>query len=239
MGDKTEKGDCPLLEGIDISKSYSTKAGPIEVLSNISLKVYRGEILGIVGASGVGKSTLMHILGGLDNPDSGSVLFKGDNIFARSNSFLDQFRNNNIGFVFQTFNLLNDFSALENVMFPLMIAKMNNKEATARAEQVLDQVGLKDRMNHKPGQLSGGQNQRVALARGLVNEPDLLLADEPTGNLDAKNSESLMNLIRELNQETGQTIVIVTHSQLIVKNLDRVVQLADGEIKPIEKEIII
>jgi lipoprotein-releasing system ATP-binding protein len=239
MDDIAGKGDQPLLEGIDISKSYSTKAGPIEVLNNISLKVFRGEILGIVGASGVGKSTLMHILGGLDIPDSGSVLFEGENIFSKRKSFLDRFRNNHIGFVFQTFNLLNDFTALENVMFPLMIAKMNSKNAKARSEQLLTQVGLKDRMNHKPGQLSGGQNQRVALARGLVNKPDLLLADEPTGNLDAKNSESLMDLFRQLNQETGQSIVIVTHSQLIAKKLDRVVQLADGEIKPMEKEIII
>ncbi|MGV7221590.1 MAG: ABC transporter ATP-binding protein [Nitrospinales bacterium] len=239
MDDSTGNGGLPLLQGIEICKSYSTKAGPIDVLKNISLEVYRGEVLGVVGASGVGKSTLMHILGGLDIPDSGSVLFEGDNIFAKRNSFLDRFRNNHIGFVFQTFNLLNDFTALENVMFPLMIAKMNNKDAKIRAEQLLTQVGLKDRMNHKPGQLSGGQNQRVALARGLVNKPDLLLADEPTGNLDAKSSESLMNLFGQLNQETGQTIVIVTHSQLIAKKLDRVVQLADGKIKPIEKEIII
>jgi len=239
MNDITGRNDIPLLEGKNISKSFSTKAGPINVLSNISLQIYRGEILGIVGASGVGKSTLMHILGGLDIPDSGSVLFKGDNIFSKRQSFLDRFRNNHIGFVFQTFNLLNDFTALENVMFPLMIAKMNNKDAKARSEQLLSQVGLKDRMNHKPGQLSGGQNQRVALARGLVNKPDLLLADEPSGNLDAKNSDSLINLFRQLNQETGQTFVIVTHSQLIAKKLDRVVQLADGEIKPIEKELII
>jgi lipoprotein-releasing system ATP-binding protein len=239
MDDITRNGDRPLLEGIDICKTYSTKAGPIDVLKNISLEVYRGEVLGVVGASGVGKSTLMHILGGLDIPDSGSVLFEGDNIFAKRNSFLDRFRNNHIGFVFQTFNLLNDFTALENVMFPLMIAKMNNKDAKARSEQLLTLVGLKDRMNHKPGQLSGGQNQRVALARGMVNKPDLLLADEPTGNLDAKNSESLMNLFGQLNEETGQTIVIVTHSQVIAKKLDRVVQLADGAIKPIEKEIII
>ena len=228
-----------LLEGIDISKSYSTLAGPIKVLSKISLKVYPGEILGIVGASGVGKSTLMHILGGLDIPDSGRVLFNGDNIFGRRNSFLDRFRNNHIGFVFQTFNLLNDFSALENVMFPLLIAKINKKDASAKAEQLLCQVGLKERLRHNPNQLSGGENQRVALARGLVNQPDLLLADEPSGNLDARNSDSLMALIRQLNQETGQTFVIVTHSQKIAKKLDRVVQLADGEIKPIDKELII
>ena len=234
-----QNGDNPLLEGIDISKTYSTQAGPLNVLSNISLKVYPGEILGIVGASGVGKSTLMHILGGLDSPDSGRVLFGGDNIFGRRNSFLDRFRNNHIGFVFQTFNLLNDFTALENAMFPLLIAKINKKEASARAEHLLCQVGLKERLNHKPNQLSGGENQRVALARGLVNQPDLLLADEPSGNLDAYNSDSLMELFRKLNRETNQTFVIVTHSQRVTKKMDRVLQLAQGEIKPMDTEIII
>jgi len=235
---KKRDRESPLLEGIDISKSYSTQAGPIKVLNNISLRVNHGEILGIVGASGVGKSTLMHILGGLDNPDSGKVLFCGDNIFGRRNSFLDRFRNNHIGFVFQTFNLLNDFTALENAMFPLLIAKKNKKEASAEAEQLLCQVGLKDRLRHKPSQLSGGENQRVALARGLVNQPDLLLADEPSGNLDANNSDSLMELFRKLNRETSQTFVIVTHSQKIAKKMDRVLQLAEGEIKPIDKDLI-
>lgn len=228
-----------LLEAIDISKTYSTKAGPINVLSGINLKVNRGEILGIVGASGVGKSTLMHILGGLDSPDSGKVLFGGDNIFDRNGAFLDRFRNNHIGFVFQTFNLLNDFTALENTMFPLLIARISKKDASVKAEQILCRVGLKDRLHHKPSQLSGGENQRVALARGLVNQPDLLLADEPTGNLDAKNSGSLMELFRKLNQETNQTFIIVTHSPKISKSLDRVLQMADGEIRPIDKDIII
>ena len=234
-----QASERPLLEGVDISKTYSTQAGPIKVLSGISVKVNAGEILGIVGASGVGKSTLMHILGGLDRPDSGKVLFGGDDIFSRSGSFLDRFRNNHIGFVFQTFNLLNDFTALENVMFPLLIAKMNKKEAGLKAEQLLCEVGLLDRLRHKPNQLSGGECQRVALARGLINQPDVLLADEPTGNLDAKNSGSLMELFRKLNRETSQTFVIVTHSPTIANSLDRVLQLAEGEIRPVDKELII
>ncbi len=236
---KNRDGGSPLLEGVGISKSYSTKAGSINVLSDISMKVYPGEFLGIVGASGVGKSTLMHILGGLDTPDSGKVLFGGDDIYARRNSYLDRFRNNHIGFVFQTFNLLNDFTALENAMFPLLIAKINKKDASAKAIRLLCQVGLKDRLHHRPSQLSGGENQRVALARGLVNQPDLLLADEPSGNLDAHNSDSLMELFRQLNRETGQTFVIVTHSQRIAKKMDRVLQLAEGGIKAMDKELII
>lgn len=232
-------GDSPLLESVGVSKSYSTQAGPINVLNDISLKVYPGEILGIVGASGVGKSTLMHILGGLDAPDSGKVLFGGDDIFAHKNSYLDRFRNKHIGFVFQTFNLLNDFTALENTMFPLLIAKINKNDASAKAIRLLCEVGLKDRLHHKPSQLSGGENQRVALARGLVNKPDLLLADEPSGNLDAHTSDSLMELFRKLNRETGQTFVIVTHSQRVAKKLDRVLQLTEGGIKPMDKELII
>ena len=234
-----DKQSVPLLEGVDIGKNYITKAGSLNVLTDINLSVNSGEILGIIGASGVGKSTLMHILGGLDKPSSGKVLFNGENIFDRNSVFLDRFRNNNVGFVFQSFNLLNDFTALENAMFPLLIAKMDKKKAREKAEHLLGQVGLKDRLDHKPGELSGGESQRVALARGLINGPDLLLADEPTGNLDSRTSESLMELFRKLNQENKQTFVIVTHSQKIAKSLDRILQLAEGVVRPIDKDLII
>ncbi len=234
-----DKQSVPLLEGVDIGKNYITKAGSLNVLTDINLSVNSGEVLGIIGASGVGKSTLMHILGGLDKPSSGKVLFNGENIFDRNSAFLDRFRNNNIGFVFQSFNLLNDFTALENAMFPLLIAKMDKKKAREKAEHLLGQVGLKDRLDHKPGELSGGESQRVALARGLINDPDLLLADEPTGNLDSRTSESLMELFRKLNQENKQTFVIVTHSQKIAKSLDRILLLAEGVVRPIDKDLII
>lgn len=234
-----QESQYPLLEGVDISKTYISKAGPLKVLTSISLAVNKGEMLGIIGSSGVGKSTLMHILGGLDRPNSGKVFFKGENIFEKNNSFLNRFRNNNIGFVFQSFNLLNDFTALENTMFPLLIGKMDKKKAREKAERLLIQVGLKDRLDHKPGELSGGESQRVALARGLINDPDVLLADEPSGNLDSNTSDSLMGLFRKLNEETRQTFVIVTHSLKIAKSLDRVLQLSEGVIRSIDRDLII
>lgn len=229
----------PLLSAVAVSKSYNTKTQAVHVLSGASLEVHSGEILGIVGASGSGKSTLLHILGGLDRPEAGQVFFKGQNIFQQQNGFLEQFRNRHIGFVFQTFNLLPDFTALENAMFPGLIARRNKKSVQDRAEELLDLLGLKDRLHHKPGELSGGETQRVALARSLVNQPEVVLADEPTGNLDSHASENFMALARKLNKETNQTFVIVTHNPKIARSLDRVLQLADGQVKPIGKELII
>ncbi|MFQ5449382.1 MAG: ABC transporter ATP-binding protein [Nitrospinaceae bacterium] len=228
-----------LLEGICVYKSYKTKREVLQVLSGADLSVVTGEMLGIVGASGVGKSTLLHVLGGLDRPDAGQVLFRGQDIYQEKNGFLDKFRNSNIGFVFQFFNLLPDFTALENAMFPALIRNQNKKFARERAEYLLGQVGLKNRMQHKPGELSGGESQRVALARALINQPDILLADEPTGNLDIHASDSLIELIGNLNQEFRQTIVIVTHSQRIARRMDRVLQLSEGKIFPIDKDVII
>ena len=229
----------PLLAAVGLDKSYNSKTKAVEVLSGASLEVYQGEILGIVGASGSGKSTLLHILGGLDQPESGQVLFKNKNIFAHGNSFLEQYRNRHIGFVFQLFNLLPDFTALENAMFPGLIANRDKKSVQDKAEELLGLLGLKDRLHHKPGELSGGETQRVALARSLVNQPELLLADEPTGNLDARASEHFMDLARKLNEEINQTFVIVTHSAKIAQSLDRVLQLAEGQVKPIGKELIL
>ncbi|MDH5761634.1 MAG: ABC transporter ATP-binding protein [Nitrospinota bacterium] len=229
----------PLLYAVGLSKSYNTKTKEVRVLTEASLEVHSGEILGIVGASGSGKSTLLHILGGLDRPQGGNVFFKGENIFHQKNGFLEQFRNRHIGFVFQTFNLLPDFTALENAMFPGLIANRDKILVQEKAEELLGLLGLKDRLHHKPGELSGGETQRVALARSLVNQPELVLADEPTGNLDSRASQDFMDLARKLNEEMNQTFVIVTHSAKIARSLDRVLQLADGLVNPIGKDLIL
>jgi lipoprotein-releasing system ATP-binding protein len=228
-----------LIEAINVDKSYSTKREVIRVLDQMSLQVLSGEVLGIVGSSGVGKSTLLHVLGGLDNPVTGNILFKGKDIYKQANGYLEKFRNNHIGFVFQFFNLLPDFTALENAMFPALIRNQDKRTAQERAEYLLCEVGMKDRMSHKPGELSGGESQRVALARGLVNQPDLLLADEPTGNLDHHSSDQLIELIRKLNQEFNQTFVIVTHSQRVAGQLDRVMELVDGKVSPTKENLIL
>ncbi len=233
------KNTEPLLTATELDKSYNSKAKAVVVLVDASMEVRSGEILGIVGASGSGKSTLLHILGGLDQPDAGNVMFKGKNIFAQGNNFLEQFRNQHIGFVFQTFNLLPDFTALENAMFPGLIANRDKQSVQEKAEELLGLLGLKDRLHHKPGELSGGETQRVALARSLVNQPAVVLADEPTGNLDSRASEQFMDLARKLNEEMNQTFVIVTHSAKIARSLDRVLQLADGKVKTIGKELIL
>ncbi|MEK9627723.1 MAG: ABC transporter ATP-binding protein [Nitrospinota bacterium] len=239
MNDSDKTNQKSLVETIGVDKSYKTKRETIHVLNDTHLKVYAGEVLGIVGASGVGKSTLLHVLGGLDKPEKGEVLFKGENIFKKGNLFLDKFRNIHIGFVFQFFNLLPDFNALENVMFPALIQNQKKSVAKERGEYLLCEVGMKDRMNHKPGELSGGESQRVALARGLMNQPDLLLADEPTGNLDTHASDQLIELIRRLNKEFNQTFVLVTHSQRVAGQLDRVLELVDGKVNPIKQSLMI
>ena len=239
MNDADEMNQKCLIEAIGVDKSYTTKHEIIHVLSETCLKVFSGEVLGIVGASGVGKSTLLHVLGGLDKPAKGQVLFKEENIYKQGNSFLEKFRNIHIGFVFQFFNLLPDFTAIENTMFPALIQNKKVSIAKERAEYLLSEVGMKDRMNHKPGELSGGESQRVALARGLMNQPDLLLADEPTGNLDAYTSDQLIELIRRLNKEFNQTFVLVTHSQRVAGQLDRVLELIDGNINSVNQSLVI
>ena len=239
MNDADEMNQKCLIEAIGVDKSYTTKHEIIHVLSETCLKVFSGEVLGIVGASGVGKSTLLHVLGGLDKPAKGQVLFKEENIYKQGNSFLEKFRNIHIGFVFQFFNLLPDFTALENTMFPALIQNKKVSIAKERAEYLLCEVGMKDRMNHKPGELSGGESQRVALARGLMNQPVLLLADEPTGNLDAYASDQLIELIRRLNKEFNQTFVLVTHSQRVAGQLDRVLELIDGKVNSVNESLVI
>lgn len=242
MNELRNSGSRPqevLLEGAGLHKSYKTRRETLHILVDAQLQVHTGEVLGIVGASGVGKSTLLHVLGGLDRPDSGRVLFRGENIYDRKNQYLDNFRNTRVGFVFQFFNLLPDFTALENAMFPCLIREESRKSAQEKAEKLLCQVGLKERMQHKPGELSGGESQRVALARALINQPDLLLADEPTGNLDTHASDALMDLIRQLNEEFSQTFVLVTHSQRIASRMDRVLQLRDKKVAPIDKDLVL
>lgn len=203
----------PILEAKNIFKSFKKATHVVNVLVNLNLKVNKGDFIAVTGPSGSGKSTLLHILGGLDRPDSGEVHFEGKNIFS-SNGFIDRFRNENVGFVFQFHYLLNDFNAIENVMFPALIKDGNKNRAKVGAEFLLEKVGLKDRMNHYPSELSGGEQQRVAIARALINEPHILLADEPTGNLDRANSDSIFEIFKKLNDD-GITILVVTHDSYL------------------------
>ena len=228
--DQTEN----IIEAVGVCKAYKEVKNPLQVLIETDMHIKKGELLGIIGASGVGKSTLLHILGGLDKPDSGKILFQNKDIYEQKSDYLNLFRNNNIGFVFQFFNLLPEFNVLENVLFPSLIGNRDKKKSTEKAKMLLDQVGLIGRLDHKPGELSGGETQRVALARALINEPTMVLADEPTGNLDSKSSDKLIDLIRELNQKSGKTFVIVTHSHKTAHSLDRVVELTDGKVKRVE-----
>ncbi len=211
-----------------LSKSFVTDRGRVEVLKEVDLDIRAGERIAVVGASGAGKTTLMHLLGGLDQPSSGSVHFAEQNIFRYSAQELDAFRNRSIGFVFQFHQLLPEFSALENVMMPALIGRAPVKEAEARASELLAAVGLGHRLDHKPGQLSGGEQQRVAIARSLVMSPQLLLADEPTGNLDSATSDEILALLDLLHAERQLTIVIVTHSEKVAAHMDRIVRMADG-----------
>jgi len=229
-----EEEPASLLSAHGVSKSYKTLNSRLQVLQDMEMEVKKGEMLGIVGASGVGKSTLLHILGGVDRPDKGSIIFNGKDIFNQKKGYLEAFRNSNVGFVFQMFNLLSDFTAIENAMFPALIKGDDKKTAREKAESLLCEMGLKERLHHKPAELSGGETQRVALARGLINQPELTLADEPTGNLDAKTGDSFMELIRKLNKDKGQTFIIVTHSQKLANSLDRVLQLKEGKLGPLD-----
>lgn len=221
-----------IIEARDIKKSfYKTKDKKIEVLKGITLNVEERKITLIVGASGAGKSTLLHILSGLAYPDSGEVKIKGVNIFKMNDDKLSSFRNKNIGFVFQFHHLLPEFDALENIAIPMMINGTSLKESLQRAETLLELVGLKERMHHKPSELSGGEQQRVAVARALANNPSIIFADEPTGNLDSQNSNTIHNLFIELNKNLGVTFLIVTHNPELIKLGDYVYEIRDGMIE--------
>lgn len=221
-----------ILEAKNIFKSYqSNKKVKLEVLKNISLQIERSKISVIVGASGAGKSTLLHILSGLDRPDKGKVLFESENIFDYSDEKLAHFRNKNIGFVFQFHHLLPEFTASENIAIPMMAGGARFKQAIKRADELLELVGLSERRNHKPAELSGGEQQRVAVARALVNDPKIIFADEPTGNLDSQNSEALHQLIIKLQSEFNKTFVIVTHNPELMKLADKIFEIKDGCLK--------
>jgi lipoprotein-releasing system ATP-binding protein len=217
----------PLVRAIDLHKSY----GQLKVLKGIQLQVERGEIVAIVGASGAGKSTLLHIIGTLDTPDSGKLLLADKDVFAYSSRQLAAFRNKSIGFVFQFHNLLPEFSALENVLIPGWISGNGREDVKKRAVELLTMLGLADRMEHKPSELSGGEQQRTAVARALINKPDLVLADEPSGNLDSANAKELHQLFFDLRKEIGQTFIIVTHNLEFARMADRTVEITDGMVK--------
>lgn len=210
----------------NISKSYGT----LTVLSNISLTIGKGEIITIVGPSGAGKTTLLQIAGSLDRPDSGEIIYDGENIAALNDKKLSHFRNTNIGFVFQFHQLLPEFTACENVVLPAMIGGMSKKKAMQKASGLLDMLGLSERKNHKPAEMSGGERQRAAIARAMINDPEVIFADEPTGSLDSRNRDEIRNVIADLRDRLGQTFVIVTHDLSMTSIADRVISMADGHI---------
>jgi len=213
-----------------IRKSF----GSLEVLKDIDLTIQKGEIVSIVGPSGAGKTTLLQIIGTLDRPDTGSVIIDGIDTTTLSQKKLSDFRNRHIGFVFQFHQLLPEFTAIENIMIPAYIAGVNTKEARRRAEELLQFMGLSDRAKHKPNELSGGEKQRVAVARALINNPDVILADEPSGSLDSKNKEELHQLFFDLRDKYGQTFVIVTHDEGLASITDRTIHMRDGILEHLE-----
>lgn len=215
-----------MLKAQQIKKSY----GKLEILKGVDFEVQKGEIVTIVGASGAGKSTLLHIIGTLDKPDSGEVTIAGVNISRLSAKKLSAFRNQNIGFIFQFHHLLPEFTSLENICMPAFIAKKSKKEAGERAMELLEMLGLSHRANHKPSELSGGEQQRVAVARALINNPALVMADEPSGNLDSENAAALHRLFIELRDKFNQTFIIVTHNEDLAEMSDRKVVMKDGQI---------
>jgi len=218
-----------ILQLRDIKRDFKLGAQTVHVLKGINLDIHNNQYVALMGPSGSGKSTLMNLLGCLDTPTSGSYKLNGTDVSSLNDNELAEIRNREIGFVFQTFNLLPRSTALENVALPLIYAGMSKEERLARAAEVLEQVGLADRMDHRPNQLSGGQRQRVAVARALVNKPALILADEPTGNLDSKTSLEIMKLFDDI-QAAGNTVILVTHEEDIAQHAKRIIRLVDGNI---------
>ena len=223
-------GSRPLIDARGLGRGFDDSGARIEILRGIDLTLNRGETIAIIGASGIGKSTLLHLLGALDRPDFGTLLFRGQDVFLFDDIKLAKFRNRSIGFVFQFHHLLSEFSAIENTMIPALISGDSRQNAQQSAEEILVKVGLKDRLHFKIGKLSGGEQQRVALARALVLKPDILLADEPTGNLDKKNSDQVHELLLGLNQEFKMALVVVTHNTELAAYMSRIVTIAEGKL---------
>ena len=219
------------LNGI-VKRFYIGKPNELEILHGINLEVERGEFVSIVGESGSGKSTLMNIIGALDRPTEGEYRLKGKNIWEAKDRELSSIRNEEIGFVFQTYNLIPRTTALENVELPMLYGKMKKTERRERARELLELVGMKERMLHKPEELSGGQKQRTAIARAMANDPSIILADEPTGALDSETSRRIMDIFHTLHREQGKTIVLITHSGELAQETDRVIRISDGRILP-------
>lgn len=225
MNDKAQ-----LLEARDLCKSFESASRRIDVLQSLDLQIARGTTIAIMGASGVGKSTLLHILGALDRPDSGKILFEGRDLAASSAQELADFRNSKIGFVFQMHHLLPEFNALENTMIPILLRNYDRSAAAERATKILQEVGLAERLDHRPGQLSGGEQQRAAIARALVCDPPLVLADEPTGNLDERTGETIFQLFRELHSRRSLSFIIATHNPALASICDETYILHEGKL---------
>ena len=215
----------------NVGKTYDDGSLKVEVLRNIDFQVASGEGIGIIGASGSGKSTLLHILGGLDKPTSGEVKIQGQGLNSLSQVAIGRLRNRHLGFVYQFHHLLPEFSALENVMMPLLVARKSRAEAQAAAAEILEKVGLGSRKTHRPGELSGGERQRAAIARALVTKPDCLLADEPTGNLDRKNAQNVLDMMLDLKAELDTALVVVTHDDQLAARFERVLTMTDGRLE--------
>ena len=222
---------APLLQAEELEREYRSGPEVVRVLRGASIVVGLGEVVALVGASGVGKSTLLHVLGALDRPSGGRVLFQGEDLFARGETGLARYRRQDVGFVFQFYNLLGEMSALENAMLPALIARRPRREARERAGAALAEVGLGDRLHHRPGEMSGGEQQRVAIARALMNRPRIILADEPTGNLDPKTSEVVYDLFLQLQAERGIAFLIATHNPELARRADRIYRLVDGRAR--------
>ncbi|NIP41484.1 MAG: ABC transporter ATP-binding protein [candidate division Zixibacteria bacterium] len=224
------QGNEVLLKASGITKTFLTSEGEIKILRGIDLEIRMGEMTSIVGASGAGKSTLLYLLSGLDNPTDGTVFYGSENLSSMTEKKLARFRNINIGFIFQFHYLLSEFSALENVMMPLLISGKSKKLASELAYNILEKVDLKDRMSHRPGKLSGGEQQRVAVARALVTNPKIVFADEPSGNLDEKTADNLHELMAEINKSTGVTFLIATHNQRLADMAQKTYELSSGQL---------
>lgn len=227
-------GKNAVLEAKGVFRSFQTGSVILDVLKGVDLEIYQGEIVALIGPSGSGKSTLLHILGAIDRPNKGSVNLDCIEVFSLNDKELAHLRNRTVGFVFQFHHLMPEFSALENVMMPKLIAGEGIKNIENKAMELLNEVGLKDRRDHKPGELSGGEQQRVAVARALINDPKIVIADEPSGNLDRNTAESLHNLILELNRSRNQTFVLATHNLELAQRANRIFKLKDGQVEQIK-----